>query len=843
MLIDGYIDEIKEHFVREHGIATSRKAKFPFKCSKCGSIYWYFKNFKKHILEYHPVRAHERTASVTETERADSVPLMSTILNPSDSTLQTSEPEELSCSIQNPFFYEQDITSEEAKAAFAKLITELRCDVALPESKLQKFMKGFVTALHWAQRYTMSRVKNYIAAKNGSIQDEATVDFINDLLIPDITSDVKTPEDNVVYLSAKLGCPIAEPREIVLGQTKTTTRVMPTGNRYHQRLTGIKYTTKKLVQKEVVQYISIIDTLRTIVLNPEARAMIRAEKHQKDGEMYTYKDGQQYRNHEYLSRYPDAVRLSIHIDEGEYSNPLGSRKGKNKLTNICFKIQNFDSRINSSLDRIYIALVVKSSVLKKHGYEKVLTPLIDELLILESEEGVNIKVNTGFFRLRGVLVSVLGDTLAIHDIFGLLGPSANLFCRTCLITRKDLVMGALGDNYVHRTANNVEDDLDAIENKYKSQKDCGIKERCVLHRLQYFRWTNNHCFDPMHDLLEGVVPMVLKKILNISVQKNVITCSEINQMILNFEYGKTESADKPSPNFSHTNLQSKGNALSQSAAQCWLLLRAFPFIFNKILRQSERFACLVSTLLKICFISFSNKITAAMVNDLQDAIDKFQKLFKECFPTARPINKCHHISHYPQQCTEIGPICYSSCMMFESKFKESKSQGKSCNNVRNLPYSLAKRLSLKQANSILHHNYTLDKPSVISFCVISKQDIDSSALLFDYPTMIKLVKHLKINGTDFKPGFVVKFELCSELHLGILLMVAQHINNFAFIIQELEMIDFDTSLYAVKVNISQNIIRVDKDKLYTKKTYSLWQNYGDGSNDCNTYISLKYKDD
>nr|XP_029711652.1 uncharacterized protein LOC115256818 [Aedes albopictus] len=394
------------------------------------------------------------------------------------------------------------------------LITGLRCDVSLPEKKVQVFIDTISSVLSWTQRYTMSVIKSYIETKQLSLEDDDTLELLNAVHIPNIVSTVRTHKSNVSNLEVKAGCTIPEPVEHVLGRTKTIHRVLllPTRGKKFQNLVKQNQVSKKVrLQKDVYHYIPIIDTLRLIMTNPGAREMIESEARQFDDTIRTFKDGHQFTLHAFLNDHPCALRLSFHIDEGEYADALGSRKGKNKLTNVCIKIQNIDARINSSLDRVYIALMVKSSVLKKYGYRKVFQPLIEDLLKLESKEGVKLKTAAGIYTLRATLVNALGDTLAVHELYGLLGPSANYFCRSCMITRRDLHNGNFGDNFPHRTVQSVQIDLETIQQNEKLISQCGIKEECVLHELGYFRWPNNHVFDPMHDLFEGILPMIIKK--------------------------------------------------------------------------------------------------------------------------------------------------------------------------------------------------------------------------------------------------------------------------------------------------------------------------------------------
>lgn len=272
---------------------------------------------------------------------------------------------------------------------------------------------------------------------------------------------------------------IPEPKEIVLKKYKASRKTLASnlsGKKFHQKFSCGSRVTKTEVKKEVIHYVSIIETLRLIMSSPEARKMIDEETASPDGILQTYRDGRQFSNHPFLKKFPSAIRLSIHIDDGEYCNPLGSRKGINKLTNLHFKIQNFDSRINSALNRMYLVMMIKASLIKKFGYAKTLQPLLDDLKQLESTEGVSLKIDSEIITIRAVLVNVLGDTLAIHDLFGLLGPSANKFCRMCEITREDIHNGMIGDHFQYRTKEGVETSLSAIQKKEQTSKSCGIKK-------------------------------------------------------------------------------------------------------------------------------------------------------------------------------------------------------------------------------------------------------------------------------------------------------------------------------------------------------------------------------
>lgn len=68
----------------------------------------------------------------------------------------------------------------------------------------------------------------------------------------------------------------------------------------------------------------------------------------------------------------------------------------------------------------------------------------------------------------------------------------------------------------------------------------------------------------MHDILEGYLPYTLKLMLNNFITNAYLSLDQLNQMIENFDYGYSDSCNKPSP-ISHTTLTSQETSgLAQS---------------------------------------------------------------------------------------------------------------------------------------------------------------------------------------------------------------------------------------------------------------------------------------
>lgn len=177
--------------------------------------------------------------------------------------------------------------------------------------------------------------------------------------------------------------------------------------------------------------------------------------------------------------------------------------------------------------------------------------------------------------------------------------------------------------------------------------------------------------------------MVMKLILrNLVIERRLITCAKLNEIIETFKYGREESENKPSANFSLTTLKSSKKSISQSASQCWLLLRAFPFMFGHLSQYKQDFDRIIGALLQINFFCFSSKISYSQIDELESAVRSFHELYTICFPDINAINKVHHLAHYPEILRSNGPI--TSCFIFEAKFKESKGQAKTCHNFKNI---------------------------------------------------------------------------------------------------------------------------------------------------------------
>lgn len=72
---------------------------------------------------------------------------------------------------------------------------------------------------------------------------------------------------------------------------------------------------------------------------------------------------------------------------------------------------------------------------KKYGFAKILSPFINDLEKPESDAWVKIILDNKTYSLRASIFEFSEDGLAVHEVYNLLGPLANIFCRMCLFSR------------------------------------------------------------------------------------------------------------------------------------------------------------------------------------------------------------------------------------------------------------------------------------------------------------------------------------------------------------------------------------------------------------------------
>lgn len=124
-----------------------------------------------------------------------------------------------------------------------------------------------------------------------------------------------------------------------------------------------------------------------------------------------------------------AISLILYADEFEFCNPLGTSRKIHKILGVYWILGNLPPGCHSSLSSIHLAALINSNDVKQYGYEKVLEPLVDDLVTLEQH---------GFFvsklgkTIKGTVQCIVADNLGAHSIAGFVENfSGTYVCRFC----------------------------------------------------------------------------------------------------------------------------------------------------------------------------------------------------------------------------------------------------------------------------------------------------------------------------------------------------------------------------------------------------------------------------
>lgn len=182
-----------------------------------------------------------------------------------------------------------------------------------------------------------------------------------------------------------------------------------------------------------------------------------------------------------FNEFPETLALQLYLDDVEVCNPLGPNRKTHKICPFYFSILNLPPNVNSNLKSIHVVLLPIVLDIENYGYERIMEPLLNDLKILESNEGTTIKIGEKLVTIHATLVNLSGDTLAAHSIFGLLSPSCRHFCRLCLISRPDLHDKINSAVHERRTFVNYSKQLLDVQNEVSKtiKTETGI-EKCVV---------------------------------------------------------------------------------------------------------------------------------------------------------------------------------------------------------------------------------------------------------------------------------------------------------------------------------------------------------------------------
>ena len=291
--------------------------------------------------------------------------------------------------------------------------------------------------------------------------------------------------------------------------------------------------------KRTYQYIPILRSLQHLLSNSDIlKSVIHTHETQKStqclGQYKSIRDGSYSKENGLFTGEDLKLSLSLYVDDFEVCNPIGTSRKTHKLCGVYWILNNLPPGSHSALSSIYLAVLCKTIDVKEYGYEHILDPLLQDLVILETH---GVFISGLGASVKGTVQSVIADNLGAHGIAGFIESFSGVyFCRFCTGTRADIQTKTVQSGYFE----NRTKDLHHTHITFARENAticCGVKRECVFtKRLSYFHVTWGYPPDIAHNLFEGVVPVEIALCIGLFISKKYLSLNTLNELILSFPY-------------------------------------------------------------------------------------------------------------------------------------------------------------------------------------------------------------------------------------------------------------------------------------------------------------------
>lgn len=221
----------------------------------------------------------------------------------------------------------------------------------------------------------------------------------------------------------------------------------------------------------------------------------------------------------------------------------------------------------------------------------------------------------------------------------------------------------------------------------------GVDKRCPFLQLSYFGVTQSFPPALMHDLLEGVIPLLMKLVLQSLHSSKIITIAQVNAAIAAFSFGKNDKGHQP-VSLPLTIASGTGSVLGSATEKLSLFMLLSMMIGHSIPSSNKPWQ-LYLQLRKVMDYLMCHRLPEKELPYLQMLVEDFAQNFVDCFP-GNVTPKLHYLLHYPRLTSQYGPLRYLWCMRFEAKHQYFKKLARASQNYANLAHTLAKRHQLLQ---------------------------------------------------------------------------------------------------------------------------------------------------
>lgn len=130
------------------------------------------------------------------------------------------------------------------------------------------------------------------------------------------------------------------------------------------------------------------------------------------------------------------LEIILYHDDFNVVNPLRNKTSKYKVSAFYFVLGNLPATYKSRFTDIHLIDLTQAKVITKYGYENVLQPLINDLIVLDTQ-GLDVLFEGRTLHFQGSLGMVACDNLAAHARGGYFCnfSSVKRLCRFCNCTK------------------------------------------------------------------------------------------------------------------------------------------------------------------------------------------------------------------------------------------------------------------------------------------------------------------------------------------------------------------------------------------------------------------------
>ena len=350
-------------------------------------------------------------------------------------------------------------------------------------------------------------------------------------------------------------------------------------------------------------------------------------------------------------------------------------------------------KFRKKTDNIFLTVLFKEKYIKQFGLNNILSPLIQDLMDLESI-GISVVINNTEKIVKGSLIAVLADNLGSHQIGGFCEnfSTSQYVCRYCYIESKCFKKS----DSIHpvaelRNPTNYKADLEELLSNNEFNNVRGIKTKSCLNKLKYYNICNPGlppCI--AHDLFEGFAKRDLKYIIDYYINSRIISLNFLNSSLKILSRKLKLNVSFP--------IIKETKKLPGKAHEIWMIIILFPLIMlPKNISTSTNVWKMFVALLKIVRIVCADEITFDQISFLEMLISEYFYYRHLCFEKQSITPKQHYLSHYPFLIKQFGPLINVWTMHCERKHHTLKSIYKKAQNSINITKTICETHQLYQS--------------------------------------------------------------------------------------------------------------------------------------------------